>query len=287
MDSHPAGHRGRSGPGHGQRAHFVRAWSTGNSLRTTPSATKTGWTRMASPTRASSPWSWSSTILQLWPRSRVCLQGRLPAWPASSLPTGRRVALVPAKGGLLNGTANGLYTAMAIHCLNALVGSIETPGGVQVQRYFACPGWPELPPDPVAEQGRQAERVDGAGTVFPLARHAYQAVADRILDGYPVECSCSTTPTPCTSAPTGQAAGRRPLSRSTPSSPSAVSSTRRPSTPTWCCPTTLSWSAGRTISWRGWAIPGWPCGSRSWSRSTTRATRVMCSSSWRIGWEAG
>ncbi len=97
------------------------------------------------------------------------------------------VALVPCKGGLLNGSANGLYTAMAIHALNALVGSIETPGGVLVQRYPACPGWPELPPDPVAEQGRMVERIDGAGTAFPLARHAYQAVADRVLEGYPLE----------------------------------------------------------------------------------------------------
>ncbi len=97
------------------------------------------------------------------------------------------VAVVPCKGGLLNGSVNGLYTAMAIHALNALVGSIETPGGVLVQRYPTCPGWPELPPDPVAEGGRQAERVDGAGSVFPLARHAYQAVADRIREGYPVD----------------------------------------------------------------------------------------------------
>ncbi|MBW7884604.1 MAG: molybdopterin-dependent oxidoreductase [Caldilineaceae bacterium] len=97
------------------------------------------------------------------------------------------VALVPAKGGLLNGSANGLFTAMAIHALNALVGSVEAPGGVLVQHYPSCPGWPELPPDPVAARGRQAERVDGAGTQFPLARHAYQAVADRILAGHPVE----------------------------------------------------------------------------------------------------
>ncbi len=97
------------------------------------------------------------------------------------------VALVPCKGGLLNGSANGLYTAMAIHALNALVGSIETPGGVLVQRYPACPGWPDLPPDPGAERGRQAERVDGAGTEYPLARHAYQAVADRIRQGYPLD----------------------------------------------------------------------------------------------------
>ncbi len=97
------------------------------------------------------------------------------------------LAVIPAESNLLTGSINGLYTAMAVHCLNALVGSLEAPGGVQVQRYPACPGWPGLPADPLAEVGRHAERVDGAGTVFPLAHHAYQAVPDRIRAGYPVD----------------------------------------------------------------------------------------------------
>ncbi|MBL7163667.1 MAG: molybdopterin-dependent oxidoreductase [Anaerolineales bacterium] len=98
------------------------------------------------------------------------------------------VAILPGKGGLLNGSFNGVAAAMAIHSLNALVGNLDIPGGVLTQRYPACPAWPDLPADSVAEAGRQAERVDGAGTRFPLARHAYQAVADRVLDGgYPLE----------------------------------------------------------------------------------------------------
>ncbi|MFQ5617212.1 MAG: molybdopterin dinucleotide binding domain-containing protein, partial [Anaerolineales bacterium] len=97
------------------------------------------------------------------------------------------VAILPSKGGLLNGSLNGVATAMAIHCLNALIGSIETPGGVLTQRYFTCEEWPEFSDDPIAEKGRATERMDGAGTRFPLARHAYQAVADRVLDGYPLE----------------------------------------------------------------------------------------------------
>lgn len=97
------------------------------------------------------------------------------------------IAIMPGKGGLLTGNFNGLATAMAINCLNALVGSLETPGGVLTQRYMPCPDWPELPSDSVAEAGREADRVDGAGSVFPLGKHAYQAVADRILDGYPIE----------------------------------------------------------------------------------------------------
>jgi anaerobic selenocysteine-containing dehydrogenase len=115
------------------------------------------------------------------------------------------VAVVPAKGGLLNGSANGLYTAMAIHALNALVGNLEAAGGLLVQRYPACPGWPELPPDPVAAAGRAAERVDGAGSVFPLARHAYQAVAGRIEAGYPVEVLFLYDANPLYECPNGPA----------------------------------------------------------------------------------
>lgn len=115
------------------------------------------------------------------------------------------VAVVPCKGGLLNGSANGLYTAMAIHALNALVGNIETPGGVLVQHYPACAGWPEPPPDPIAEAGRQAERVDGAGTTFPLARHAYQAVADRIREGYPLDVLFLYDANPMFECPNGSA----------------------------------------------------------------------------------
>ncbi len=97
------------------------------------------------------------------------------------------VAILPGKGGLLNGTMGGVYAAMAVHLLNALVGSVEAPGGTLTQRYQGVSDWPELPEDDRREQGCRAERVDGAGTRFPLARDAYQAVADRILEGYPVD----------------------------------------------------------------------------------------------------
>ncbi len=93
------------------------------------------------------------------------------------------VAMLPGKGGLLNGSIGGLYAGMAVHMLNALVGNIDKPGGVQTQRYMPCTPWPDLPADPVAEAGRQTPRVDGAGSVFPLGRHAYQAVADHVLQG--------------------------------------------------------------------------------------------------------
>ncbi len=113
------------------------------------------------------------------------------------------IAVLPGKGGLLNGNLNGMSAAMAILSLNALVGSLETPGGVLTQRYVTCPDWPEMPNDDVAERGRQQERADGAGTLFPLGNHAYQAVADRVLDGYPIEALFLYDANPIYEAPGG------------------------------------------------------------------------------------
>ncbi len=114
------------------------------------------------------------------------------------------VAVLPGKGGLLNGSIGGLYAAMAVHMLNGLVGNLDKPGGVLTQRYFPCTPWPKLPADPLAEQGRGAERLDGAGALFPLARHAYQAVADRILAGYPLQVLLLYDANPVFDAPRGQ-----------------------------------------------------------------------------------
>lgn len=97
------------------------------------------------------------------------------------------VAILPGKGGLLNGGFGGVYAAMAVHLLNALVGSIETKGGVLTQKYMPCAEYPSLPSDSVAAKGLQTERIDGAGTKFPLGRNSYQSVADAILAGAPVE----------------------------------------------------------------------------------------------------
>lgn len=97
------------------------------------------------------------------------------------------VAILPGKGGLLNGGFGGVYAAMAVHILNALVGSIESEGGVMTQRYMPCMDWPALPSDSTASKGLKTERLDGAGSKFPLGRNAYQAVADQILEGAAVE----------------------------------------------------------------------------------------------------
>ncbi|GAB4539942.1 MAG: hypothetical protein Fur002_05910 [Anaerolineales bacterium] len=113
------------------------------------------------------------------------------------------VAMLPGKGGLLNGSMEGVYAAMAIHALNALVGSVEAKGGVFTQQYFPVPDYPALPSDAVAKKGLAAERVDGAGSVFPLAFHAYQAVADRVLEGYPLDVLFLYDANPVYEAPGG------------------------------------------------------------------------------------
>ncbi|MBI5936199.1 MAG: molybdopterin-dependent oxidoreductase [Chloroflexi bacterium] len=100
---------------------------------------------------------------------------------------GPAVAMLPGKGGLLNGGFSGVYTAMAVHVLNALVGSIEKEGGVMTQRYMPCVEYPNMPSDSVSAKGLQTERIDGAGSKFPLGRNSYQSVADAILEGAPVE----------------------------------------------------------------------------------------------------
>jgi len=114
------------------------------------------------------------------------------------------IAILPGKGGLLNGTFGGVYAAMAVHMLNALVGSVEAPGGTLTQRYPFVQDWPELPEDPLSSAGCTRERVDGAGSLFPVSKHAYQAVAERILDGYPVEALFLYDSNPVYETPGGQ-----------------------------------------------------------------------------------
>jgi anaerobic selenocysteine-containing dehydrogenase len=87
--------------------------------------------------------------------------------------------------------SNGLYTRMAVHSLNALVGSINRPGGVLVQRYAPLrPVSATVSLDEVAERGMRQPRIDHAGTRrYPLAREVSQALPEAVLSGkpYPVE----------------------------------------------------------------------------------------------------
>ncbi len=88
-------------------------------------------------------------------------------------------AVKPAvAAGDVSGYSNSLYAQWAIHALNALVGSIDTRGGVLRQMPSPLAPWPETPLDEIATQGLSRPRIDGAGsTQFPLAENAPHALA--------------------------------------------------------------------------------------------------------------
>jgi anaerobic selenocysteine-containing dehydrogenase len=87
---------------------------------------------------------------------------------------------------------NGLYTRWSIHCLNALVGNIDQPGGILTPPEIPFTPLPSLVADPVAEHGRTRPRIDGAGTAdAPLATSAVHRLPDAIRSGepYPVKAA--------------------------------------------------------------------------------------------------
>jgi anaerobic selenocysteine-containing dehydrogenase len=87
------------------------------------------------------------------------------------------------------GWPNGTYNSYAIHCLNALVGSIDTPGGVTYQKNPEYRPLPEIEEDDTTA-GYLLPRLDRCGTdSFPIAEAAVNQIADSILEEnpYPVE----------------------------------------------------------------------------------------------------
>ncbi|OGO31255.1 MAG: hypothetical protein A2Z29_09480 [Chloroflexi bacterium RBG_16_56_11] len=84
----------------------------------------------------------------------------------------------------------GAYASYAIFCLNALVGSIDIPGGVTYQEDARLRVMPAILEDDVTRQGKGQPRLDLRKTVlFPAAEVVTNQVADSILEGkpYPVE----------------------------------------------------------------------------------------------------
>jgi anaerobic selenocysteine-containing dehydrogenase len=87
--------------------------------------------------------------------------------------------------GDVSGYSNSLYSQWAIHALNALVGSIDVPGGVMRQMEPPLAPWPEPTLDEVAAQGLSQPRADGVGSAeFPLAESVSHALAQA---PYPIE----------------------------------------------------------------------------------------------------
>ena len=114
------------------------------------------------------------------------------------------VAVLPTEPGELS-SGNALYTALAVHALNALVGSIDIKGGVIIQRFPELADWPDFTLDSIALEGEAQERLDGAGTQFPLALSVYQHVPERILleKPYPLEMLMLLNANPVYDVPNG------------------------------------------------------------------------------------
>ena len=73
---------------------------------------------------------------------------------------------------------------LAVHFLNALVGSINTPGGVIAVPEPDYIRWPEPEMDAVASKGMQQPRVDGAGTKsFPVTRYLLNRLPEALAAG--------------------------------------------------------------------------------------------------------
>ncbi|MFA5317720.1 MAG: molybdopterin-dependent oxidoreductase, partial [Dehalococcoidales bacterium] len=85
---------------------------------------------------------------------------------------------------------NGSYISYAIFCLNALVGSIDVPGGVTYQESPGYRDMPEPTEDDIAREGNSRPVLDLRKTErFPAAQVVTNQVADSILEDkpYPVE----------------------------------------------------------------------------------------------------
>jgi len=93
---------------------------------------------------------------------------------------GNRPAVAVAGRGLAEGT-NALFSHVAVHALNALVGSVDVPGGVLRPRQPPFTPW-----QPAPSEGPSQPRLDGAGSLaYPLAASALHALPERILAGIP------------------------------------------------------------------------------------------------------
>ncbi len=115
------------------------------------------------------------------------------------------LAILPTGRGDLS-AGNSLSSAMAIHALNALVGSIDIPGGVQVQQYPELAPFPALPSDLVADKARTQPRLDGVGTDHPIAFAASHGLSDNLLAGKPYRANALflLNANPVHDAPQGQ-----------------------------------------------------------------------------------
>ena len=85
---------------------------------------------------------------------------------------------------------DGSFTSYAIFCLNALVGSIDIPGGVIYQENPEYKAMPRLVEDEIARKGKMKPILDFRGTdKFPAAKVVTNQIPESISEGipYPIE----------------------------------------------------------------------------------------------------
>ncbi len=82
--------------------------------------------------------------------------------------------------------SNGMYNAMAIHSLNALVGSIDVPGGVLVKRDVPLQELPRVSVDEATKKSLAQPRIDSSDRGrFPFTSSVPSQIPDNILEGKP------------------------------------------------------------------------------------------------------
>ncbi len=82
--------------------------------------------------------------------------------------------------------SQSVYNRMAIHALNALVGSIQKQGGVLTNAKLPKMPLPSYTPDPVAVRGNSTARIDGAGSShYKLVQDVPDVLFRRILKKTP------------------------------------------------------------------------------------------------------
>jgi len=88
------------------------------------------------------------------------------------------------------GSTNAVYSLMAVHALNALVGSIDVPGGVVFPRPVPANGLPELKLDEAGRKGVAMPRLDlSFGRPHPLARSRPTWLPSALAGGNPYKAS--------------------------------------------------------------------------------------------------
>jgi len=134
--------------------------------------------------------AWSEAVQRDYPPAKVATLTGVPEGTIKRL--AREFAGSPpaiaAGGEAVDQQTNGLASQMAIHCLNALVGSIDVPGGVVMQRLPPLAPWPDVFADDVTAQGLAQPRLDSPG-IHPLASSLPHRLPEAILssDPYPLE----------------------------------------------------------------------------------------------------